>query len=219
MRTGQAPADGFVPAGVRGADPSGPDFRTAMGGWYSIKPEDYAANCERARELLAEAGYPGGEGFPVVEYLYNTSESHQAVGEALQADWQRELGVTVTLANQEWGVFLETRKDGDYQIARNGWIADYNDPISFLEMWVTGGGNNDAQYSNPDFDKLIADSRAITDPNERMNVLRQAETMMMEDFMLGPIYFYTQLYMLNPQIGGMYYTPLGYFLFGGTSKR
>ncbi|MDR1060360.1 MAG: peptide ABC transporter substrate-binding protein [Clostridiales bacterium] len=217
-RTGEVPADGFVPSGINDANPSGDDFRTVGGGWYSINPEDYAANAERARELLADAGYPGGEGFPVVEYLYNTDSRHQAIGEALQADWQRELGVTVTLANQEWGVFLETRKEGNFQIARNGWIADYNDPISFLEMWVTGSGNNDAQYSNPAFDALIANTRSIADPAERMKALHDAEKLMQDDFMLGPIYFYTQKYMLNPEIKGMYYTPLGYFLFDTATK-
>ncbi|MDR0839346.1 MAG: peptide ABC transporter substrate-binding protein, partial [Oscillospiraceae bacterium] len=215
-RTGQLPASGYVPSGIADANPSGPDFRTNGGDWYSVNPADYAANCERARELLAEAGYPGGAGFPTVEYLYNTSANHEAIGLALQADWERELGVSVTLSNQDWGVFLETRKNGEYQIARNGWIADFNDPISFIDMWVTGGGNNDAQYKNPAFDALVAASRSESDPAKRMAILHDAEKLMQDDFMLGPIYFYTQKYMLNPAIGGVYYTPLGYFLFDHT---
>ncbi|MDR3120007.1 MAG: peptide ABC transporter substrate-binding protein [Clostridiales bacterium] len=217
-RTGQKPASGFVPAGIRDADPSGDDFRTQGGPWYSVAEADYAANCERARTLLADAGYPGGQGFPTVEYLYNTNDNHRAIAEALQADWERELGVTVTIANQEWGVFLETRKNGEYQIARNGWIGDYNDPISFLEMWVSGSGNNDAQYRNPAFDQLILDSRTETDPAKRMQILHDAEKLMQDDFMLGPIYFYTQMYMKDPAIKGMYYTPLGYFLFNYASR-
>jgi oligopeptide transport system substrate-binding protein len=212
-RTGQLPASAYVPSGIADADPSGADFRTNGGDWYSIDPADYDANCERARELLAEAGYPGGAGFPTVEYLYNTSANHEAIALALQADWERVLGVTVTINNQDWGVFLETRKDGEYQIARNGWIADFNDPISFIDMWITGGGNNDAQYKNPAFDALVAASRSETDPAKRMQILHDAEKLMQNDFMLGPIYFYTQKYMLNPEIDGIYYTPLGYFLF------
>ena len=212
-RTGQKPAGGFVPAGINDADPLGPDFRTVGGDWYSLDKADYEANCERARQLLADAGYPGGQGFPAVEYMYNTSDNHRAIAEALQADWERELGVTVTLANQDWAVFLQTRKQGNYQIARNGWIADYNDPISFLDMWVTNSGNNDAQYANPAFDALILQTRSITDPKERMKVLHEAENIMRDDFMLAPIYFYTQMYMLKPELSGLYYTPLGYFFF------
>jgi oligopeptide transport system substrate-binding protein len=212
-QTGQLPASGYVPSGIGDANANGEDFRTNGGDWYSVDPAEYQANCERARELLAEAGYPGGVGFPVVEYLYNTSANHEAIAQALQEDWTRELGVTVTIANQDWGVFLETRKNGEYQIARNGWIADFNDPISFIDMWVTGGGNNDAQYNNPAFDALVAASRTETDPAKRMQLLHDAEKLMQDDFMLGPIYFYTQKYMLNPTVEGLYYTPLGYFLF------
>lgn len=108
----------------------------------------------RPKELLAEAGYPNGEGLPTITYLYNEGTGHQQIGEALQQMWG-QLGATVTLESQEWATFLNTRKNGDYQVARNGWLGDYNDPISFLDMWITGGGNNDAQWSNAEFDSLI----------------------------------------------------------------
>ena len=214
-QSGQVEASGFVPAGIYdAAGASGDDFRTTGGDYYAETDADYEANCEEARRLLAEAGYPNGEGFPVVEYLYNTSEAHKAVGEALQFMWEEELGVTVTLNNQEWATFLQTRKNGDYSIARNGWIADYNDPMTFLDMWVTGGGNNDAQYSNPKYDELIAAAKLSTDPAERMDLMHQAEDLLMgEDGVLGPIYFYTQKYMVSDRIDGMFYTPLGYFFF------
>lgn len=218
-QTGQVPATGFVPAGMYDAEgPNGEDFRTIGGDFYSVSEADYQANCEKARALLAEAGYPNGEGFPAVEYLYNTNDNHRAIGEALQNMWKTELGVDVTLNNQEWGVFLQTRKDGNYQIARNGWIADYNDPISFLDMWYTGGGNNDAQYSNKEYDKYIDAAKATSVPAERMEALHKAEQILMgEDVVHAPIYFYTQKYMLDPAVKGMYYTPLGYFFFGYTS--
>ena len=212
-RTGQVPATGFVPSGINDADPSGPDFRARGGSWYGVDRGDYVANCNRARDLLAEAGYPGGQGFPAVEYLYNTNDNHKAIAEALQGDWERELGVTVTLSNQDWAVFLQTRKQGNYQIARNGWIADYNDPISFLDMWVSNSGNNDAQYVNPAFDAKIFESRQATDPDTRMSILHDAEKIMEDDFMLGPIYFYTSMYLLNSDLSGLYYTPLGYYFF------
>lgn len=214
-QTGQVEAGGYVPAGVYdAAGATGDDFRTVGGDYYAPTDADYEANCEKARELLAEAGYPNGEGFPVVTYLYNTDDSHKAVAEALQNMWQTQLGVTVQLDNQEWATFLQTRKDGDYSIARNGWIADYNDPMSFLDMWLTGGGNNDAQYSNPDYDALIQQAKAATDPAERMELMHQAENILVgQDWVVNPLYFYTQKYMLADGIQGMYYTPLGYFFF------
>ena len=214
-QTGQVEAGGFVPAGIYDAEgATGDDFRTVGGDYYAPTDADYEANCERARELLAEAGYPNGEGFPVVTYLYNTDDSHKAVGEALQNMWQTVLGVTVQLDNQEWATFLQTRKDGDYSIARNGWIADYNDPMSFLDMWLTGGGNNDAQYANPEYDSLIQQAKATTDPAERMQLMHDAEDIIIgQDYALCPLYFYTQKYMLADGIQGMYYTPLGYFFF------
>ena len=214
-QTGQVEAGGFVPAGIYDAEgATGDDFRTVGGDYYAPTDADYEANCERARELLAEAGYPNGEGFPVVTYLYNTDDAHKAVGEALQNMWQTVLGVTVQLDNQEWATFLQTRKDGDYSIARNGWIADYNDPMSFLDMWLTGGGNNDAQYANPEYDSLIQQAKATTDSAERMQLMHDAEDIIIgQDYALCPLYFYTQKYMLADGIQGMYYTPLGYFFF------
>lgn len=217
-QAGQVPANGFVPAGVYDAAGStGDDFRTVGGAYYSIEGDadySYEANCEKARELLADAGYPNGEGFPVVEYLYNTSDAHKAVAEALQNMWETELGVKVTLNNQEWAVFLQTRKDGNYSIARNGWIADYNDPMSFLDMWITGGGNNDAQYANADYDAKIQEAKNTTDPAARMQLMHEAENIIMgQDWALNPLYFYTQKYMLSDRVGGMFYTPLGYFFF------
>lgn len=219
-QTGEVPATGYVPAGINDAEGlSGDDFRTVGGEYYSVAAEDYEANCEKARDLLTEAGFPNGEGFPAVEYLYNTNDDHKAIGEALQEMWKTQLGVDVSLNNQEWAVFLQTRKDGDYQIARNGWIADYNDPCSFLDMWYTDGGNNDAQYSRPEYDAAIDAAKATADPAERMKQLHIAEDLIIgEDHALAPIYFYTQRYMLAEDIEGLYYTPLGYFFFMHTSK-
>ena len=218
--TGEVPAAGYVPAGINdAAGPGSDDFRTVGGDFYSVDPADYQANCDKARELLAEAGYADGKGFPIVEYLYNTTDLHRAVGEALQNMWQTELGVTVTLNNQDWGVFLETRKNGEYSIARNGWIADYNDPASFLDMWVTGGGNNDAQYKNSTFDALVTKFKTSADPVERFATMHEAEDIFVnQDKAVAPIFFYTQPYMINDKVDGMFYTPLGYFFFMYTSE-
>lgn len=216
-QTGQVPATGFVPAGVYdAAGATGDDFRTVGGDYWKAPMDDatYQANLQEANRLLDEAGYKDRSTFPVVTYLYNTSDNHKAVGEALQSQWKNGLGVEVKLENQDWSVFLQTRKDGDYQIARNGWIADYNDPMSFLDMWLAGGGNNDAKYDNPDYDAAIKKAMATSDPAERMAAMHEAEDLIIgQDWALGPIYFYTEKFMLKDDVKGAYYTPLGFYFF------
>ena len=211
---GQIPASAYVPTGLSDVSPTD-DFRAVGGDYYSVKTEDYEANCEQARQLLSEAGYPDGKSFPAVEYMYNTSEGHKAIAEALQNMWQTELGVTVTITNQDWAAFIDTRHNGDFQIARHGWLADYNDPISFLDMWVTGGGNNDANYSNADYDALISAVKTSSDRTERITKMHEAEDILMADMPVAPIYFYTDLYMINPNLQGFYSSPLGdkYFMY------
>jgi len=146
--------------------------------------------------------------------MYNTDDNHRAIGEALQNMWQKELGVRVTLNNQDWSVFLDTRKKGNYQIARNAWIGDYNDPMNFLEMHTGTSGNNNSQYRSKEYDDLIRKAKSTTVPSERMKLLHKAEDILVgRDSVLCPVYFYTQYYMLAPRVKGMYYTPLGYFLF------
>ena len=214
---GQEPATAYVPSGVydaKGAE--GDDFRTVGGDYYSINDEDYEKNIEEAKKLMEEAGYKDGEGFPQIDYLYNTDENHKAIAEALQNMWQENLGVQVNLQNQDWNVFLKERKEGNYNIARHGWIADYNDPMSFIDMWLTGGGNNDAQYKNEEFDKFVKAAKATSDPDERMENMHKAEDILIgEDNVVAPLYFYNNSYMVKPNITGLYYTPLGYFFYKG----
>ncbi len=214
---GQEPATAYVPSGVydaKGAE--GDDFRTVGGDYYSINDEDYEKNIEEAKKLMEEAGYKDGEGFPQIDYLYNTDENHKAIAEALQNMWQENLGVQVSLQNQDWNVFLKERKEGNYNIARHGWIADYNDPMSFIDMWLTGGGNNDAQYKNEEFDKYVKAAKATSDPDERMENMHKAEDILIgEDNVVAPLYFYNNSYMIKPNINGLYYTPLGYFFYKG----
>jgi oligopeptide transport system substrate-binding protein len=213
-RTAEKPAGGFVPSGLFDAEGPGSDFRQTGGNYYSLAPADYQQNVAEAKRLLAEAGYPDGRGFPVAEYVYNTNDRHRAIAEALQDMWHTNLGVNVTLSNQDWAVFLDTRKKGDYSIARDGWIGDYNDPINFLDMHVSGGGNNNSQYANPAYDALIRQAQSTPVQTDRMRYLHQAEDLLVgQDSALAPIYFYTQPYMLSSRVKGMFYTPLGYFFF------
>lgn len=210
-QAGQVPAGAFVPIGLTDADPA-KEFRDVGGDYYDPTAAGFAANLEKAKELLAEAGYPNGEGIPTIEYLYNEGTGHQLIGEALQSMWA-ELGINVELVSQEWATFLNSRKNGDYMIARNGWLGDYNDPISFLDMWVTGGGNNDAQWSNAEYDALIAQIKASSDPAERMALMHQAEDIIFAESMLCPIYYYVDVYLMSEKLEGAWSSPLGYKYF------
>ena len=214
-QAGEIPAGAWVPENVVDAEGTdGPDFREVGGDYYSVADEDYEANCEEARALLAEAGYANGEGFPEVTYLYNTDDKHQAVAEALKQMWSTVLGVNVTLNNQDWNVFLETRSAGNYSICRNGWIADYNDPVSFLDMFMTDSGNNDAHYSNSEYDAIMTEVLSDSDAAGRMELMHQAEDLLIgEDCAIAPLYYYSQPYMVSDRVHGMFYTPLGNFLF------
>ncbi|MCR3922003.1 MAG: peptide ABC transporter substrate-binding protein [Firmicutes bacterium] len=217
-KSGQEPAGAFVPTGLTDADPT-KEFRDVGGNYYDPTAAGFEANLARAKELMTEAGYENGEGFPVVEYLYNESTGHQLIGEALQGMW-KELGVDVTLTSQEWSTFLNTRKNGEYEIARNGWLGDYNDPISFLDMWITGSGNNDAQWSNAEYDQLIADVKKSNDSAERMEKMHAAEDIIFEEAMLAPIYYYVDLYLMNDKLQNAYASPLGYkyFMFASITE-
>ena len=219
-QAGEIAADAWVPVSVVDAEgTSGDDFRTVGGSYWSVSKDDYEANCEEARKLLAEAGYENGVGFPETTYLYNTDDKHQSVAEALQSMWKNVLGVEVTLNNQDWNVFLETRSKGDYSICRNGWIADYNDPVSFLDMFMTDNGNNDAHYSNAEYDAIMTKVLSDSDAAGRMELMHQAEDLLVgEDQAIAPLYYYSQPYMVADDVHGMYYTPLGNFLFFHATK-
>ena len=214
---GQLPASAFVPMDMSDAEP-GSDFRANGGDYYSVKPEDYQANCDKARALLAEAGYPEAKGFPAVEYIYNTSEGHKAIAEALQNMWQTELGVTVTIANMTWDVFIPTRQVGNFQIARDVWLGDYNDPSTFLSLFTSTSGNNGPQYNNPAFDQAMQTVAASDDRAERMRLMHEAEDMLMNDAAVAPIYFCTDLYLINDDIQGFYSNPFGFKYFMYVTK-
>jgi peptide/nickel transport system substrate-binding protein/oligopeptide transport system substrate-binding protein len=195
------------------ADPAGGEFyNNANGGKPYIDIDNFDANLEEAKALLAEAGYPNGEGFPEITYTTNDSGYHKAVAEYLQQAWG-ELGLTVKVDVVEWASFTPMRRNGEYEVARNGWAADYNDPSNQLELIETGNGNNDGKFSNADFDAAMAASRATTDPAERSAALHKAEDILMEEVAVIPVAYYSDFYLQKSKVTGAWHSPYGYFIF------
>ncbi len=184
LKGGQQPAYAFVPPGIPDAKP-GTDFRKVGGNFFT---EDI----QKAKQLLAEAGYPDGKGFPKLLYLYNTSEGHKKIAEAVQNMLKENLGIDMELQNQEWKVYLQSRNEGQFDLARAGWLGDYVDPMTFLDMFVSTSGNNDTGWSNPQYDELIEKAKYETDNAKRVEYMHQAEKILMEDMPIIPLYFYTQ---------------------------
>lgn len=201
---GQVPAYSFVPKGI--LNEAGEDFANKK--FY----DENKANIEEAKKLLAEAGYPNGEGLPTLEFMFNTEGAHKDVAQVIQQDWAR-IGVKAELTNQEWKVFLNTRQEGGYEIARHGWSGDYVDPMTFLDLWLTGGGNNDAGYSNPKYDELVNAAKAEQDPDKRWDLMHQAEAIIMEDMPIIPLYYYTKVKAAKPEVKGVRVSTLGHTLF------
>jgi len=218
-KTGEVPADAYVPSGVSDVGGTGAkDFRTVGGGYYSVAAGDYTSNCKKAQELLAQAGYPDGKDFPAVEYLYGTDDRNKSLAEALQQMWKTALGVNVSLSNQDWATFGSNLQSGNYTIASMVFTADFNDPISFLDLWRTGNGNNISQYSSSEYDTAIDSAKTTPDASARMKSLHSAEGILMKDSAIAPLYFYTNMYMLDKNVKGLYYSPLGYYFFSYCTK-
>jgi oligopeptide transport system substrate-binding protein len=163
-----------------------------------------ASDADRARELLAEAGYPGGRGFPRLEIHYNTDQQHQAVAELVRKQWQRELGINVSLRNEEWGSYLDTQQQMKYTVSRRIWAGDYLDPNTFLDMYVTNGDNNKTGFSSPKYDRLIADAAQELDEAKRLELLARAERILMDEQPIIPLFYYASRNMVRPQVRGFY---------------
>jgi len=159
---------------------------------------------EQAAKEMELAGYPGGKGCPEIKVLYNTSEGHRAIAELIQAQWKRHLGINITLRNEEFGTYLNSRRENDFQIARAGWTADYPDPNTFLDLYVTDGPQNDTKWSNAEFDQLIKDAANEADSAKRLKILADAERILMEQLPIIPIYYYVDKEMFRPYVKGYY---------------
>ena len=251
-QAGQVPASSFVAMGMTDAD--GSEFYKNAGssddfyGYYDVSEEAFEDNYAEAYEILSKYYEVDANGmlvnFPTLTYLYNTSEGHKAIGEYLQSALAG-IGITMNLENQEWNTFLNTRKNGDYSVARNGWLADYNDPICFLDMWTTGSGNNDVQFGKENhaslaiydldltdlgydvkvengtwaetYDVIIPLIKTCTDSDARYALMHKAEDLLMSTGAIVPLYFYTDIYMVDDSVEGFFANPLGYKYFYNTT--
>ena len=245
-QAGQIPASSFVPSGMTDADGSQFYENTS---YYDASQEAYEENFSQAIEILRKYyAYDETTGqflnFPTLTYLYNNSDTHKAVGEYLQNVYAG-VGIQLNLENQEWNTFLNTRKQGDFTLARNGWVADYNDPICFLDMWTSQSGNNDIQFGRGEhtkkaiydldltpygldiqvekgtwaetYDVLIGVIKTTADRDTRYALMHLAEDMLMETGCILPLYYYTDLYMIDNRVEGFYANVLGYKYFHTTT--
>ena len=206
MQGTYTPAYNLVGPGI--VDESGMFYDNANGGKTYIS-EDYEANLEAAKQALADAGYPNGEGFPVIEYSTNDAGYHTPVAEYLQQAWG-ELGITVNINKVEWASFTPMRRAGDYDASRNGWVMDYNDPSNMVELFCTDNGNNDGKYSNPDFDAAIEGSK-VADAAEHFAQLHKAEDILMEDMGCIPVAYYNEFWLQTSSLKGTWHSPYGYW--------
>ena len=200
------PATALVGPGI--VDENGYFMDNANGGEPYIS-DDYEANLEEAKSLLAEAGYPDGEGFPTITYSANDAGYHIPVAEYLQQAWG-ELGITMNIDKVEWSSFIPMRRAGDYDVSRNGWSMDYNDPSNMLELFTTNNGNNDGKYANPEFDQVIEDSR-VADKTTHFEKLHEAEDILMNDAACIPVAYYNDFWLQSPSLKGTWHSPYGYW--------
>ena len=157
---------------------------------------------EAAKKLLAEAGFPGGKGLPEIEFLAADKETAKAMAEALQAMWKEHLGASVKIKQMEWTSYITNMFEKNYDLASGGWIGDYMDPLTFLDMWMKDGGNNRTGWSSEEFEKILKEAGDQGDPDERYRLLEKAEGLLLDERPILPIYWYTRNYLIHPDVKG-----------------
>lgn len=200
-------------------DMDGTSFMENANGGKTYISKDHEANLAEAKKLLAEAGYPNGEGFPSIQYITNDTGYHITVAEYLQQAW-KELGLTVTIGTMEWADFTGRRQAGDFQIARNGWSGDYTDPSNQLELFYSENSNNDGQVKHKEFDAVIEKAQKSIDAKERSEALHKAEDIVMEEMLCIPIAYYNDYWLQKEYVKNVWHSPRGLwnFTFAEISK-
>lgn len=194
-------------------DTDGSQFMdNANGGQPYIDITNHEANVEEAKRLLAEAGYPDGEGFPAITYSTNDAGYHKVVAEYLQQAWA-ELGITLDVDIVEWASFTPMRRNGDYEASRNGWVGDYSDPSNMLDLLYSTNGNNDGKFNNKDYDAAMDISRTTLDAAERSEALHKAEDILMNEAGCIPVAYYNDFWLQSSKITGMWHSAYGYWYF------
>ena len=209
MQGTYSPAYNLVGPGVVDAEGMFMENSKAANGGKTYISEDFAANLEEAKAALAEAGYPNGEGFPTITYSTNEAGYHIPLAEYLQQAY-KELGITLNIDKVEWASFTPQRRAGEYEMARNGWVMDYNDASKMIELFYSSNGNNDGKYNNPEFDAAI-DASKVADPAEHFAQLHAAEKIAMEDYAFIPVAYYNDFWLQSPSLKGSWHSPYGYW--------
>lgn len=210
MQGTYSPAYNYVGTGVDDVDPGKflENSKAANGGKTYIS-EDHKANLEEAKKALAEAGYPEGKGFPTITYSTNDTGYHKAVAEYLQQVY-KDLGITMNIDIVDWSSFTPKRRAGEYEMARNGWVMDYNDASNMIELFVSSNGNNDGKYNNPAFDKAMNDSK-VADKAAHFAALHEAEKIVSEDYGFIPVAYYNDFWLQSTSLKGTWHSPYGYW--------